>query len=51
MDYLVTPEQTIETETPFDRPTGVDWDELDDEQIEEMPVLAARRERSEGRIR
>ena len=49
MDYLVTPEQTIETETPFDRPTGVDWDELDDERIEEMPVLAARRERSEGR--
>jgi len=43
MDYLVTPERTIETETPFDRPTGVDWDELDDERIEEMPVLAVRR--------
>ncbi|SFR99884.1 5-formyltetrahydrofolate cyclo-ligase [Halomicrobium zhouii] len=49
LDYLVTPERTIETETPFDRPTGVDWDELDEERIEEMPVLASRRERSERR--
>ncbi len=43
MDYLVTPERTVETGTSFDRPTGVVWDELDDERIEEMPVLAARR--------
>lgn len=45
MDYLVTPERTVETESRFDRPTGVDWDELDGERIEAMPVLAARRER------
>ena len=42
MDYVVTPERVIETETPHDRPAGVDWDALDAERIAEMPVLAAR---------
>jgi len=43
MDWVVTPERTVETETPHGRPTGVDWDALADDRIAEMPVLAARR--------
>ncbi|WP_396611532.1 5-formyltetrahydrofolate cyclo-ligase [Haloferax sp. S1W] len=39
MDIVVTPERMIRTETPSDRPTGIDWDALSDEQIDEMPVL------------
>jgi len=42
MDAVVTPDRTIATETPHERPTGVDWDGLDAERIAEMPVLAAR---------
>ncbi|WP_284010053.1 5-formyltetrahydrofolate cyclo-ligase [Haloarcula pelagica] len=42
MDWVVTPERTVETETPDDRPDGVDWGALPPERIEEMPVLAAR---------
>ncbi|WP_225335442.1 5-formyltetrahydrofolate cyclo-ligase [Halomicrobium urmianum] len=42
MDLVVTPERIIETETPYERPAGVDWDLLDEERIEEMPVLAER---------
>ncbi|MBV0924955.1 5-formyltetrahydrofolate cyclo-ligase [Halomicroarcula limicola] len=42
MDYVVTPERTVETGTPYDRPTGVDWGALSAERIAEMPVLAAR---------
>ncbi|QGA81777.1 5-formyltetrahydrofolate cyclo-ligase [Halomicrobium sp. LC1Hm] len=43
MDLVVTPERTIETATPYDRPDGVDWAALDEDRIEEMPVLEARR--------
>lgn len=42
MDYVVTPERTIETETPYPRPDGIDWAALDDARIAEMPVLADR---------
>ncbi|MDG5777507.1 5-formyltetrahydrofolate cyclo-ligase [Haloarculaceae archaeon H-GB2-1] len=38
MDVVVTPERVVETETPFDRPDGIDWDALGD-RVEEMPVL------------
>ncbi|WP_372479407.1 5-formyltetrahydrofolate cyclo-ligase [Halomicrobium sp. HM KBTZ05] len=43
MDLVVTPERTIETATPYDRPDGIDWAALDEDRIEEMPVLEARR--------
>ena len=42
LDIVVTPERVVETETPHDRSTGVDWDALSDERIEEIPVLAGR---------
>ncbi|MBV0900598.1 5-formyltetrahydrofolate cyclo-ligase [Haloarcula salina] len=43
MDWVVTPERAVATETPHARPTGVDWDALADDRIAEMPVLAVRR--------
>lgn len=39
LDLLVTPERAIETNTSYDRSDGIDWSALDDERIEEMPVL------------
>jgi 5-formyltetrahydrofolate cyclo-ligase len=39
LDLVVTPERTIRTETPHDRPEGVDWEALDEERIAEIPVL------------
>ena len=39
LDFLVTPGRTIETETPYDRPDGIDWDALDEERVAEIPVL------------
>jgi 5-formyltetrahydrofolate cyclo-ligase len=39
LDLVVTPERAIETETPYDRSDGIDWSALDEERIEEMPVL------------
>jgi len=42
LDLIVTPERTIRTETPFERPSGIDWDALDAERLDEIPVLAER---------
>ncbi|QPV63770.1 5-formyltetrahydrofolate cyclo-ligase [Halosimplex litoreum] len=39
IDVVVTPERTIRTESPFERPDGVDWTALDDERVDEIPVL------------
>ena len=44
LDLVVTPERTVRTGTPFDRPTGLDWSRLDDERVEDVPVLARLRE-------
>ena len=43
MDLVATPERVIRTDSEYDRPGGVDWDALDEERIEEMPVLASLR--------
>jgi len=40
MDYVATPGRVVETETPHDRPAGIDWDALSAERIAEIPVLA-----------
>jgi len=42
MDLVVTPERTVETETPHARPDGVDWAVLDDDRRSEIPVLTDR---------
>ena len=39
MDLVVTPDRTIRTDTPYSRPSGIDWTALSDERIAEMPVL------------
>lgn len=39
MDFIATPERTIETETTYDRPDGIIWDDLSEDRIEEIPVL------------
>jgi 5-formyltetrahydrofolate cyclo-ligase len=42
MDLLVTPTRTVRTNTEYQKPTGVFLDELSDERIDEIPVLAGR---------
>ncbi|WP_280587587.1 5-formyltetrahydrofolate cyclo-ligase [Halorubrum sp. Boch-26] len=42
LDLIVTPERTIRTETPYERPPGIDWDALDPERLDAIPVLAER---------
>ena len=42
MDLIVTPERVVRTGTSAPRPTGVDWDVLDAERLDAIPVLAER---------
>ncbi|WP_049980819.1 5-formyltetrahydrofolate cyclo-ligase [Halolamina rubra] len=39
MDRLFTPERSIRTGAPAAKPSGVDWDALDDERLAEIPIL------------
>ncbi len=45
MDLLVTPDRTVRTTASGSKPAGIAWDELDDERIEEIPVLGRLRPR------
>ena len=39
MDWLFTPARSIRTDAPASKPSGIDWDELADERLDEIPVL------------
>jgi 5-formyltetrahydrofolate cyclo-ligase len=42
LDLITTPRRTIRTETTYERPSGIDWDALDADRLDEIPVLAER---------
>ena len=46
MDWLVTPERSIRTDGPTEKPEGIAWDRLDEEKIEEIPILQRLRSES-----
>ena len=39
IDWILTPERSIDTDTPFDAPTGIEWSLLSEKQRDQMPVL------------
>jgi len=39
IELVFTPERTLETDAPEGKPTGVDWDALGAQRLEEIPVL------------
>lgn len=45
IDAVCTPERTVETDGPPEKPAGIDWGALDDERLDEIPVLARLRSR------
>jgi 5-formyltetrahydrofolate cyclo-ligase len=44
LNWIVTAEEVIETNTSFPRPTGLNWDSLRSEQWEQIPILRKLRE-------
>lgn len=39
IDIIVTPDQTLRTDTSYSRPSGVAWDRLSEDRVDEIPVL------------
>jgi len=39
LDWVVTPQKTLATQTTFARPSGLDWKSLQSDQIRKIPVL------------
>ena len=39
LDFIVTPERVIDCEMKFTRPDGIYWEYLDQEKIDEIPIL------------
>lgn len=39
LDYIATPDEVIETRTPYPKPTGIDWAQLPPHALASMPVL------------
>ena len=46
LDWIVTPERVIETQTVLPRPTGLDWATVQPDQLEQIPILQQLREAS-----
>jgi 5-formyltetrahydrofolate cyclo-ligase len=44
LNWIVTPDQVIETNTNYSRPAGLDWDTIRPEQSKEIPILRKLRE-------
>lgn len=40
VDYVITPDETIATDTPYPKPGGIAWELLDEDDLRSMPILA-----------
>ncbi len=45
LDWVITPEASIATHTPYPRPTGLDWDAIQPDQYRQIPILKHLRDR------
>jgi 5-formyltetrahydrofolate cyclo-ligase len=50
LNWIVTPEEVIETNTTYPRPLGLDWDTLRSEQYQKIPMLRKLRKQYEFNI-
>lgn len=48
LDWVITPDEVIETHTQYPQPPGVDWDAIRPEQYATIPILQALREQLRG---
>jgi len=49
LDWIITPDEVIETHTPYPQPAGLDWNAVRPEQMKAIPVLRVLREQFESR--
>lgn len=46
LDWIITPDHVIETNTSYPQPTGLDWEIIRTDQFESIPILRVLRDRS-----
>jgi 5-formyltetrahydrofolate cyclo-ligase len=52
LDWIVTSQEVIETNTTYPRPAGIDWDTIRPEQFKKIPILRKLREKlSENQLK
>ncbi|MCA1064140.1 5-formyltetrahydrofolate cyclo-ligase [Rossellomorea sp. AcN35-11] len=39
VDWIITEEGITETRTPYDKPNGIEWEHVTEEEMEKMPIL------------
>jgi 5-formyltetrahydrofolate cyclo-ligase len=44
IDVVCTPTRTLRVDEPGPKPSGIDWDRIDEERLDEIPVLARLRD-------
>jgi 5-formyltetrahydrofolate cyclo-ligase len=49
LDWIIAPDEVIETHTPYPQPARLDWDAVRSEQLEAIPVLRKLRKEHESR--
>ncbi|MGG6297396.1 5-formyltetrahydrofolate cyclo-ligase [Leptolyngbya sp. AN02str] len=47
LDWIATPEAVVETHTKFSRPAGLDWDTIQPDQYQQIPILRKLKEERE----
>jgi 5-formyltetrahydrofolate cyclo-ligase len=50
LNWIVTPEEVIETNTTYPRPTGLDWDTIRPEQYKKIPIMRQLREQFANKV-
>jgi 5-formyltetrahydrofolate cyclo-ligase len=50
LDWIITPDEVIETHAPYPQPAGLDWDAVRPEQLEAIPVLQLLQEQFESQL-
>ena len=49
LDWIITPDEVIETRTPYPQPTGVHWEAVQPDQYRDIPFLSSLRDRLAAR--
>ena len=50
LDWIITPDEVIETRTRYPTPGGVDWDAVQPDQLDGIPFLKGIRSKREGQV-
>lgn len=48
LNYIVTPKKVVQTKTEYSQPSGIDWDSVQPDQLDEIPILKKLQSQRDG---